>query len=108
MRLDTDSILPSKIYYDLFDYMEKSGIKYAYRIRWDEGDCWGKNMIRFIYEYVKKNNLLHQLSSELSFLKNVTAENFMGDLISMNPEVHLPDTFYTNFDIMYAPRYVSH
>ena len=61
-RFDTDSIIPTKINYDLFEYMERNNVKYAYRLRWGENDCCGKKMIKFVYQYVKSHGLEKQLS----------------------------------------------
>ena len=61
-RFDTDSIIPTKINYDLFEYMERNNVKYAYRIRWAESDCCAKKMIKFVYQYVKSHGLENQLS----------------------------------------------
>jgi hypothetical protein len=105
IRFDTDSIIPTKINYDLFEYMERNNVKYAYRLRWGENDCCGKKMIKFVYQYVKSHGLEKQLSKEFDWLLKLNPESLTENPITLNPSGRQPETYYANFEIVHAPSF---
>ena len=105
MRLDSDSIIHSKVSYDIFDFMEKNQIKYAFKFRQGESDCCAKRMAEYVYTYAKYYSLLDKTSHELSWLKNMSKATLTENPSSLNPIGHQPDTYYTNFEVINVPAF---
>jgi alpha 1,2-mannosyltransferase len=77
MRLDDDSFIHSPIEYNLFEFMEKNGYEYGYRVDTHEDKCYLLGFSETILGYVKskqiKPTFLYQhleLPSIKSILKN--------------------------------------
>ena len=105
MRLDSDSIILSNVSYDIFDFMEKNQIKYAFKFRQGENDCCAKRMAEYVYNCANNYSLLEKTSNELSWLKNMSKATLTENPSSLNPIGHQPDTYYTNFEVINVPAF---
>lgn len=105
MRLDSDANILSNITYDMFEFMERNQIKYAYKIREVENDCCSKRMVEFVYNYANQFSLFDKTSDELLWLKYMSKPLLTENPLSLNPREHQPKSYYTNFELMNVPAF---
>ena len=69
MRMDDDSLLHSKINYDLFQFMYNNNYEYGFRAYCNDAISVSDGLIEFCYNYCNKNNI------EPTFLNRYTLYN---------------------------------
>lgn len=57
MRMDDDSFILSEIDYDLFEFLYKNDIDYAFRAYCNDYHAGCKGLIEYIYQYIIDNNI---------------------------------------------------
>ena len=57
MRLDDDSFIHSPIDYDLFEFMEKKGYEYGYRVDIDEPESTARGFGEELFAYIRANQI---------------------------------------------------
>ena len=57
LRFDTDSTIESPIQYDLFKFMKRNNLAYAYRVVMPESPCCVKNLSLALQKYVQMENI---------------------------------------------------
>ena len=89
-RLDTDSRILAQIKYDIFEFIKRRKVVYAFRSRQWEASWMVNGLSMFIHNYAKKNKI--ELWN-LPVLKELT--NSTSSL----------DQYYTNFEMVYIPAF---
>ena len=102
-RLDTDSFIISDITYDVFKFLLKNKITYAFRIHSFE-DCCSHNLIYFLQTYILQNNLsvgVEKDSKWLLYQSPHTARSYNQGIAPGK----LLQTYYNNFEFVHMPSF---
>ena len=104
MRLDSDSFILSKIDYDLFEFMQRHNLAYAYRVRFSEHPCCSRYLTKFIRMYTRDENM--EISSpELQWMKKYSWSD-LEEVIDQSDSSAVPmQQYYANMEIVHVESF---
>jgi alpha 1,2-mannosyltransferase len=88
MRLDDDSFIHSKIDYNLFEFMEKKGYEYGYRVEQCEGKCGMLGFEETVLDYIASERIKPAFFYEhlkRSSIKIILKNGVKTILMKLNP-----------------------
>ena len=98
MRIDTDSLILSDIQYDIFKYMQRNDLSYAYRIRIGEDVCCSRYLINFLSMYTKEAGIGIS-SPELEWVNHYSLEEQETRDQRSSTAFHLLQ-YYSNLEVV--------
>jgi alpha 1,2-mannosyltransferase len=107
MRMDDDSILHSKINYDLFEFMYNNNYEYGFRSYCNDHISVSDGLIEFCYNYCEKNNInptflnKYTLHNSKKTTKEYNILGYYNNFLITNLKFWLRDDvqlFLSNFD----------
>ena len=102
-RLDTDSFLFSDITYDIFEFLLKNKITYAFRFQsWE--NCCAHNLIYFLQTYILQNNLSVGVEKDSQWLLHISPDAARAYPQGVPPG-KLIQYYYNNFEFVHMPSF---
>ena len=98
MRLDSDSYILSKINYDIFEYMRKHNLAYAYRVRSGESSCCSRYLTKLIRMYIRDEGM-QITSKDVEWIGKYNWEEL--EMLDTTKESAAPmEQYYANLEVV--------